>query len=176
MWKINLKSINMYFPFPSSLTPIHHHLNPMCSLTCCRVPFILSRPLQLCPIGSLHLPAILWQQPCCGQRYKILYFLVTELTLRGVFYGGSAALHYSGKTSGATVSFLRSWLLLAWLNSPRVTTIYCTLSCLIIFSNLTLLWSEYYPLSYGVPVRERYGSTLLPATREQPDQNCTQSH
>ena len=33
-----------------------------------------------------------------------------------------------------------------------------------------------YPLSYGVPVRERYGSTLLPATREQHDQNCTQSH
>ena len=32
-----------------------------------------------------------------------------------------------------------------------------------------------YPLSYGVPVRERYGSTLLPATREQHDQNCTQS-
>ena len=35
---------------------------------------------------------------------------------------------------------------------------------------------EHYPLSYGVPVRERYGSTLLPATREQHDQNCTQSH
>ena len=34
----------------------------------------------------------------------------------------------------------------------------------------------YYPLSYGVPVRERYGSTLIPATREQHDQNCTQSH
>ena len=34
----------------------------------------------------------------------------------------------------------------------------------------------YYPLSYRVPVRERYGSTLLPATREQHDQNCTQSH
>ena len=33
-----------------------------------------------------------------------------------------------------------------------------------------------YPLSYGFPVRERYGSTLLPATREQHDQNCTQSH
>ena len=33
-----------------------------------------------------------------------------------------------------------------------------------------------YPLSYGVPVRERYGSTLLPAKREQHDQNCTQSH
>ena len=33
-----------------------------------------------------------------------------------------------------------------------------------------------WPLSYGVPVRERYGSTLLPATREQHDQNCTQSH
>ena len=32
------------------------------------------------------------------------------------------------------------------------------------------------PLSYGVPVRERYGSTLLPATREQHDHNCTQSH
>ena len=32
-----------------------------------------------------------------------------------------------------------------------------------------------YPLSYRVPVRERYGSTLLPATREQHDQNCTQS-
>ena len=39
-------------------------------------------------------------------------------------------------------------------------------------------WKEirYYPLSYGVPVRERYGSTLLPATRVQHDQNCTQSH
>ena len=36
--------------------------------------------------------------------------------------------------------------------------------------------NEYYPLSYGVPVRERFGSTLLPATREQHDQNCTQSH
>ena len=35
---------------------------------------------------------------------------------------------------------------------------------------------QHYPLSYGVPVRERYGSTLLPATREQHDQNCTQSH
>ena len=33
-----------------------------------------------------------------------------------------------------------------------------------------------YLLSYGVPVRERYGSTLLPATREQHDQNCTQRH
>ena len=33
-----------------------------------------------------------------------------------------------------------------------------------------------YPLSYAVPIRERYGSTLLPATREQHDQNCTQSH
>jgi len=33
-----------------------------------------------------------------------------------------------------------------------------------------------YPLSYGVPVRERYGSTLLPATRQQHDQNCIQSH
>ena len=33
-----------------------------------------------------------------------------------------------------------------------------------------------YPLSYRVPVRERYGSTLLPATVEQHDQNCTQSH
>ena len=33
-----------------------------------------------------------------------------------------------------------------------------------------------YPLSYRVPVREWYGSTLLPATREQHDQNCTQSH
>ena len=31
-------------------------------------------------------------------------------------------------------------------------------------------------LSYRVLVRERYGSTLLPATREQHDQNCTQSH
>ena len=33
-----------------------------------------------------------------------------------------------------------------------------------------------YPLSYRVPVRERYGSTLLPATREQHDQNCAQGH
>ena len=33
-----------------------------------------------------------------------------------------------------------------------------------------------YPLYYRVPVRERYGSTLLPTTREQHDQDCTQSH
>ena len=44
--------------------------------------------------------------------------------------------------------------------SKLTTTIYCLV----------------YPLSYGVAVRERYGSTLLPATREQHDQNCTQSH
>ena len=40
----------------------------------------------------------------------------------------------------------------------------------------TIKVSRYLPLSYGVPVRERYGSTLLQATREQHDQNCTQSH
>ena len=39
-----------------------------------------------------------------------------------------------------------------------------------------ILYSGKYPLSYGVPVWERYGSTLLPATREQHDQNCTQIH
>ena len=47
------------------------------------------------------------------------------------------------------------------------------------YSSITLAWFRLhlgYPLSYGVPVRERYGSTLLPATREQHDQNCTQSH
>ena len=38
------------------------------------------------------------------------------------------------------------------------------------------LETMFYPLSYGVPVRERYASTLLPVTREQHDQNCTQSH
>ena len=43
-------------------------------------------------------------------------------------------------------------------------------------SKYTVDVKGYYPLSYGVPVRERYGSTLLPATREQHDQNCTQSH
>ena len=41
---------------------------------------------------------------------------------------------------------------------------------------LSLNHWQNYPLSYRVPVRERYGSTLLPATREQHDQNCTQSH
>jgi len=39
-----------------------------------------------------------------------------------------------------------------------------------------LVFYTNYPLSYGVSVRERYGSTLLPATREQHDQNCIQSH
>ena len=38
------------------------------------------------------------------------------------------------------------------------------------------LYFIHYPLSNGVPVRERYGFTLLPATREQHDQNCTHSH
>ena len=41
---------------------------------------------------------------------------------------------------------------------------------------VVIQWRYIYPLSYGVPVWERYGSTLLPATREQHDQNCTQSH
>ena len=41
---------------------------------------------------------------------------------------------------------------------------------------LSVITPRDYPLSYRVPVRERYGSTLLPATREQHDQNCTQSH
>jgi hypothetical protein len=41
---------------------------------------------------------------------------------------------------------------------------------------LSATFTLHYPLSYRVPVRERYGSTLLPATREQHDQNCTQSH
>ena len=43
-------------------------------------------------------------------------------------------------------------------------------------NKVTKINKDYYPLSYRVPVRERYGSTLLPATREQHDQNCTQSH
>ena len=47
---------------------------------------------------------------------------------------------------------------------------------LVIPNNTVHLTHVKYPLSYGVPVRERYGSTLLPATREQHDQNCTQSH
>jgi hypothetical protein len=53
----------------------------------------------------------------------------------------------------------------------------CTVFCIITMNyrnNVPDLFL--YPLSYGVPVRERYGSTLLPATREQHDQNCTQSH
>ena len=41
---------------------------------------------------------------------------------------------------------------------------------------ILLLKPHQYPLSFGVPVRERYGSTLLPATREQHNQNCTQNH
>ena len=48
--------------------------------------------------------------------------------------------------------------------------------CIPQHSQSTRLYHFNYPLSYGVPVRERYGSTLLPATREQHDQNCTQSH
>ena len=67
----------------------------------------------------------------------------------------------------------------------------CRRDCDLLFSNLqnpvpfirldpaprrSILSVICYPLSYGVPVRERYGSTLLPATREQHDQNCTQSH
>ena len=31
-------------------------------------------------------------------------------------------------------------------------------------SKYNIVRHKYYPLSYGVPVRERYGSTLLPAT------------
>ena len=41
---------------------------------------------------------------------------------------------------------------------------------------LLQIYGYVYPLPYRAPVRERYGSTLLPATREQHDQNCTQSH
>ena len=48
--------------------------------------------------------------------------------------------------------------------------------CEVMIDGQISAYSASYPLSYGVPVRERYGSTLLPATREQHDQNCTQSH
>jgi len=46
-------------PSPPALTPILCYFNTMYNLTCYSVPFILSRTLQLCRIGSLHLPAIL---------------------------------------------------------------------------------------------------------------------
>ena len=46
----------------------------------------------------------------------------------------------------------------------------------LVIGQLMMVQLLIYPLSYRVPVRERYGSTLLPATREQHDQNCTQSH
>jgi len=88
----------MYPPLPSALTPILYHFNPMYNLTYYSVPFILFHPLQLCRIGSLHLPAILRQARCCRQRYKILYFLVTELTLHGLLYCGCFVLQYSAMT------------------------------------------------------------------------------
>ena len=50
----------------------------------------------------------------------------------------------------------------------------CQIAVIISSSQIKKI-SVNYPLSYGVPVRERYGSTFLPATREQHDQNCTQS-
>ena len=64
--------------------------------------------------------------------------------------------------------------------SPRVCSIISlsvpVVIIISVFMCLGYLAATVYPLSYGVPVRERYGSTLLPATREQHDQNCTQSH
>jgi hypothetical protein len=66
------------------------------------------------------------------------------------------------------------WVILLW---SQFNAIHCVNS---LYGYIQQMWlrlaTKIYPLSYGVPVRERYGSTLLPATREQHDQNCTQSH
>jgi len=45
-----------------------------------------------------------------------------------------------------------------------------------IYQQHALTVNCHYPLSYRVPVRERYGSTLLPATREQHDQIRTEQN
>ena len=78
--------------------------------------------------------------------------------------------------------------LLCWfcVGDPNQTLPFCQISFLNIFSLasaqrdcLTLILPRSRTGTvwfYTVPVRERYGSTLLPATREQHDQNCTQSH
>ena len=70
----------------------------MHNLTCYSVSFILSHPLQLCRIGSLHLSATLWEPRCWWQRYRILNLLGTELTLHGMLFAGCTGLHWSGRT------------------------------------------------------------------------------
>ena len=55
----DIRSVTSILVLLSALTPILCNLNPMYNLTCYSVPFILSRTLQLCRIGSLHLPATL---------------------------------------------------------------------------------------------------------------------
>jgi hypothetical protein len=71
----------MFPPLPYALTTFLQHLNPMCSLKYFSIPFFLSRALQLCPLGALLLSTILPEQRPCRHQCKILYFLVTELTL-----------------------------------------------------------------------------------------------
>ena len=69
---------------------------------------------------------------------------------------------------------------LFWETSSEVSDMMCNWKPLkppyILVGDTIYIPAYDYPLSYGVPVRERYGSTLLPATREQHNQNCTQSH
>ena len=73
-------------------------------------------------------------------------------------------------------SFPTETLYTSLLSLIRTT---CTAHLIFLDFITPIILSEEYrslTLSYGVPVRERYGSTLLPAKREQHDQNCTQSH
>ena len=61
------------------------------------------------------------------------------------------------------------------MRNIRDTQVLCVLRAVLMFMQMgqvDFTWFHTinnYPLSYRVPVRERYGSTLLPATREQHD-------
>ena len=89
--------------------------------------------------------------------------------------GGNAVVACSKPRSQKLLSLTKEILIIM---ADAVASNNCTsIRFLIKISGfLKFVFHPEYPLSYGVPVRERYGSTLLPATREQHDQNCTQSY
>ena len=134
---------------------------------------ILCPILSVCPIQSLWAIKSLYVRYALYVRYNLYVLYVMSDTL---CMSSTISMNYKvficHKRSLCPIQPLRLILYVRY-------TLFWTIQslCLIRYVRYSLcLQYNLYPLSYGVPVRERYGSTLLPATRQQHDQNCTQSH
>ena len=160
-----------------------------------------SGPLQACNGIDLPLPLYRFENLCLARSKDCPSLrLVMSLLVAKWLDGGEGAdvwwksPNVERSKSWPSQTVTKSMMIILnvvcgydWINPVRdrieILALVSTVMSLRFYKTLEITWSTEwllsgfnYPLSYGVPVRERYGSTLLPATREQHDQNCTQSH